>query len=366
MECTALSWGTPPPYAEALTRYCEDAGLLCDAPRSISFGTNVQSATDTGLRVHLQYEHDAALGGSADVDATLSLPLRHVEWRRLFADLEAGKSLRDRKVEESSTDIVPQYRNAKVLVADDNDVNREVATEALRHFGIEATLVNDGLEAVTRSKRRASISCSWMGACLDSTASRRPCASEQWTVARRGAHACRRPDSACRRFGRRCLARGRHGRRTSQPFNLKSLAAILSEHLGAVGSAVSAPTQPVAPAPPSEPVAAASSSFEISPCSTRKCERSLSGWPRVGGETSFTRSVRSISRMRQRACNRCKARTTPRQRRDRPCGARAQIHELEVPPSRVAAIAAAIEGCARDGKNCAELVPLARPRFRKP
>ncbi len=47
---------------------------------------------------------------------------------------------------------LPQFNGAKVLVADDNAVNREVIIEVLRQLGIQPDVANDGLEAVNAWK----------------------------------------------------------------------------------------------------------------------------------------------------------------------------------------------------------------------
>ena len=52
----------------------------------------------------------------------------------------------------------PSFAGARVLVADDSAVNREVAMEALRRLGVEATLVADGQAAVDAAAAPRSIS----------------------------------------------------------------------------------------------------------------------------------------------------------------------------------------------------------------
>jgi signal transduction histidine kinase/ligand-binding sensor domain-containing protein/CheY-like chemotaxis protein/HPt (histidine-containing phosphotransfer) domain-containing protein len=45
---------------------------------------------------------------------------------------------------------VPQFRGARVLLVEDNDINREIAVGLLRDCGVEADLARDGREAVER------------------------------------------------------------------------------------------------------------------------------------------------------------------------------------------------------------------------
>ena len=52
------------------------------------------------------------------------------------------------KASENKADALPQYPDAKILVADDSAVNREVIVQALARFGIEPTVVEGGLEAI--------------------------------------------------------------------------------------------------------------------------------------------------------------------------------------------------------------------------
>ena len=53
----------------------------------------------------------------------------------------------------------PTQRTRKILVADDNEINQLVAVEMLRIEGFEATVANNGREAVTAARRRGSMPC---------------------------------------------------------------------------------------------------------------------------------------------------------------------------------------------------------------
>ena len=52
------------------------------------------------------------------------------------------------KASENKVDTLPQYPEARILVADDSAVNREVIVQALARFGIEPTVVEGGPEAI--------------------------------------------------------------------------------------------------------------------------------------------------------------------------------------------------------------------------
>jgi len=87
------------------------------------------------------------------VAALLVQPVRRRDVAELLQRLVEGAPLH---VEDGAAGAVAEamqsYAGARVLVADDSAVNREVAMEALARFGITATLVHDGREAVEAAK----------------------------------------------------------------------------------------------------------------------------------------------------------------------------------------------------------------------
>lgn len=76
----------------------------------------------------------------------LKLPLAFDDLTGLLEDLVSGTERPEAKSLISST--LPAFANAKVLVADDTAVNREVMVEALKRFAIVPDLVCNGHEAV--------------------------------------------------------------------------------------------------------------------------------------------------------------------------------------------------------------------------
>ncbi len=83
------------------------------------------------------------------VAAVLVQPVRRRELADILARLAAGAPLQSADTTQSAeSERLPNFAGARVLVADDSAVNREVAMEALSRFGIEAKLVVDGREAV--------------------------------------------------------------------------------------------------------------------------------------------------------------------------------------------------------------------------
>jgi CheY-like chemotaxis protein len=86
--------------------------------------------------------------GTAFADGVLRRPLVQNELRLMLDQLGRGEPLDGcihRAVERES---LPQFAHAHVLVADDSEVNREVACEALKRLGIHRiAVVGDGLAA---------------------------------------------------------------------------------------------------------------------------------------------------------------------------------------------------------------------------
>ena len=84
-------------------------------------------------------------------DALLRWPLVRAEWRPLLAALaeDAPFALDPAAAEEGPAAALPSFAGARVLLADDSAVNREVASEALARFGIrDIVCVEDGQAAV--------------------------------------------------------------------------------------------------------------------------------------------------------------------------------------------------------------------------
>lgn len=81
------------------------------------------------------------------VDAYFEKPLRRADVNTALVAMRDGTGLDAIAQKTSTTDTLPNYQDKRVLVADDSPVNREVALEALRRFGIDADEVVDGAEA---------------------------------------------------------------------------------------------------------------------------------------------------------------------------------------------------------------------------
>ncbi|WCS27371.1 response regulator [Methylobacterium sp. NMS14P] len=100
---------------------------------------------------------DAALRAGL-ADAVLRWPVTQAEWQPVLAALAAGDALAASapSVEPAATvEALPQFPAARVLVADDSAVNREVALEALARCGVtDVVTVEDGAAAVAAVEAR--------------------------------------------------------------------------------------------------------------------------------------------------------------------------------------------------------------------
>jgi two-component system sensor histidine kinase BarA len=100
-------------------------------------------------------------GASEDADAliragaaeVLTWPVQRRDLVSILAALQDGQPLRRAQAARSGTPESLQFPGLRVLVADDSEVNREVADAALRRFGIAARFVEDGLQAVAAAER---------------------------------------------------------------------------------------------------------------------------------------------------------------------------------------------------------------------
>ncbi len=83
--------------------------------------------------------------------AALPRPLRHRDIDALITALRDGSGFVIREAETVTTAIDAVYPEARVLVVDDAEVNREVAIEALSRFGIRAETADNGQIALDKT-----------------------------------------------------------------------------------------------------------------------------------------------------------------------------------------------------------------------
>ncbi len=95
----------------------------------------------------------AAVLSSGLADALLRWPLVQGEWRPALAALATGQTFAGIGAEAGPVASLPRFPAARVLVADDNPVNREVAVEALGRLGVTAVVtVEDGFQALEAAR----------------------------------------------------------------------------------------------------------------------------------------------------------------------------------------------------------------------
>jgi signal transduction histidine kinase/EAL domain-containing protein (putative c-di-GMP-specific phosphodiesterase class I)/CheY-like chemotaxis protein/HPt (histidine-containing phosphotransfer) domain-containing protein len=87
--------------------------------------------------------------------AVLSRPLRHRDIDTLIERLRDGGDFVLHDAEADPEGVDAAYPQARVLVVDDGEVNREVAMEALARFGIAATVAVDGGDALEKMRAQA-------------------------------------------------------------------------------------------------------------------------------------------------------------------------------------------------------------------
>ncbi|KQT49154.1 ATPase [Methylobacterium sp. Leaf456] len=91
-------------------------------------------------------------------DELMRWPLVQSEWRPVLTALATGTpftAIAPAREAEARPAALPSFAGARVLVADDSAVNREVATEALSRLGVnDVTCVEDGAAAVSLSASR--------------------------------------------------------------------------------------------------------------------------------------------------------------------------------------------------------------------
>jgi EAL domain-containing protein (putative c-di-GMP-specific phosphodiesterase class I)/signal transduction histidine kinase/CheY-like chemotaxis protein len=157
-----------PSTRHAMGRYMARAGLKTTAWRGEAHeagGLLVGDPTALGA-AHPGYEAicvgeygdsaPEALRREGRADAVLVQPFRRRDLKALLSQRRAGAPLREVRPETvAASDRLPRFEGARVLVADDSAVNREVAIEALSRLGIVADVVTDGAQAVEAASATA-------------------------------------------------------------------------------------------------------------------------------------------------------------------------------------------------------------------
>ena len=149
----------------ALNRYLHLAGVAFEEPDLLTKGGLVLTSTaeiETGLRGRAviclaDYGDDrpASLAAEGAVHAVMVQPFRRAELRALLEAVRDGRALADVQAlaGAAKAESLPRFETARVLVADDSAVNREVALEALSRLGVKADTADDGRQALEAARR---------------------------------------------------------------------------------------------------------------------------------------------------------------------------------------------------------------------
>lgn len=147
---------TAPAFASALKARFEAAGFVMDdaTPDLIIADADHRKSIIAGpaplvLVADIRDSEAEAWRESGRCAAVLSQPLRHRDLDRLITAFAEGAPL------HQETQAAPEisaihYPRARVLVADDAEVNLEVARESLSRFGIDCTTAINGKDALER------------------------------------------------------------------------------------------------------------------------------------------------------------------------------------------------------------------------
>ena len=139
--------GVGPMTDRALVRYLEALGIsrATTLDQAVAQFRGLDAPARAMPTVLIASTHDEAPEGSV----VLQRPLRRDDFMTLARQICAGQPLALEDVTASYSAHL-KFTGARVLVVDDSDVNREVASEALRRLGLEPVIVGDGLQAVER------------------------------------------------------------------------------------------------------------------------------------------------------------------------------------------------------------------------
>ena len=286
-------------------------------------------------------------------DELMRWPLVQSEWRPVLAALATGApfaALAPVREAEARPAALPSFTGARVLVADDSAVNREVATEALSRLGVtDVVCVEDGAAALERSASHRfdlilmdgsmpvldgfAASAAIRAREAQSGSARVPIVALTAHVVGDGAVAWQ--------------AAGMDGM-LAKPFTLAQLAAVLARHVAERTAGASAPRLETGPAP--EPAAPAGALLD---------EQTLANLEELGDGDFVAHVLRLYARQAPSALTDLEAALA---NRDAPAAARA-AHSLKsmsanIGAARMKDTAGAIEASAREGHAAGDATAL--------
>lgn len=136
--------------ADRLAERARDAQLVVAAPDRLAGQPRLEpGATGAIVVVGFADERAESLLSARRADGLLTRPVSAIEINEIVSRLIDGRPLSEEtRGAEQRDNATPSFAGIKVLVADDAEVNREVADAALRRLGIRADFVEDGRQAV--------------------------------------------------------------------------------------------------------------------------------------------------------------------------------------------------------------------------
>ncbi len=136
--------------AEALAGRARDAQFVVAAMDRLADSPRLELAASGAIvAVGFADERPETVLPSRRADGVLTRPVSAFEVNDLVSRLIEGRPLgEETRNSLQRDDTTPNFAGLKVLVADDAEVNREVADAALRRLGIVADFVEDGRQAV--------------------------------------------------------------------------------------------------------------------------------------------------------------------------------------------------------------------------
>lgn len=136
--------------ADMLDSRAHGAQLVIAAMDRLSGRSRLEpGASGAIVAIGFAEERPEGLLATRRADCVLTRPVSAFEINDIVTRLVEGRPLSEEtRGTEQRDNATPSFRGLKVLVADDAEVNREVADAALRRLGITADFVEDGRQAV--------------------------------------------------------------------------------------------------------------------------------------------------------------------------------------------------------------------------
>ncbi|MBL8588605.1 MAG: response regulator [Methylobacteriaceae bacterium] len=147
----AVEAASPEDLAEAArgaSLVIADAATLQSMPR-------LEARHVVALADPLEGADEEALVADGRADLSIQRPLSRADVESVIVSLAEGGPLRLARARAGVVAATRSHRGRRVLVVDDNAVNRDVAAEALARFGVTVDLAEDGAQAIAMAAAQA-------------------------------------------------------------------------------------------------------------------------------------------------------------------------------------------------------------------